>query len=401
MKIGMILDNEFFGDMRVENEVISLKEAGYEVYLLCFDHKEKDHETSFHGATIVKIHLDKWWKNKMKGLTNFIIDPYTKYWSKRIKSFVEKYKIDVIHVHDLYLLGAALKANASFADKKIVVSDLHENYPAALKHYKFSNTFPGKQLISIPKWYETEKKWTKSADYVITVIEEAVSRYKKIGVSNIRVVANYVYRNIFMSEQSFDKMEGRFDGRFNALYVGGFDQHRGLESAIDAVPEIIKKIPNFTLILVGTGSNLNDLKQQAQELGVAQHISFEGWQNANMLPSYINVSDICLIPHLKTEHTDHTIPHKLFQYMLLKKPVLSTNCNPLERIINETQSGRIYRSNDSKDFAEKIISMFENATERNQMGINGYNAVNDNYNWESTAKNLIALYEEIQSTHFV
>lgn len=401
MRIGMVLDNEFFGDMRVENEVISLQEAGYEVSLLCFDHNEKDHETSFHGATIVKIHLDKRWKNKMKGLTNFIFDPYTRYWGKKIKSFVEKYQIDVIHVHDLYLLGAALKANASLSNKKIVVSDLHENYPAALKHYKFSNTFPGNVLISVPKWYKTEKKWTNQADYVITVIEEAVARYKKIGVSNIRVVANYVYRNIFMAERSFDTMGGKFDNSFNALYVGGFDKHRGLESAIDAVPKIIQKIPNFKLILVGTGSNLNELKAQAKNYGVTDNISFEGWQKAEKLPSYINVSDICLIPHLKTEHTDHTIPHKLFQYMLLKKAVLSTNCNPLERIINETQSGSIYQSNDAEDFADKIISMHENEAQRKQMGLNGYKAVNEHYNWESTAKNLIALYEEIQSTHFV
>ena len=35
MKIGMLLDNEFTGDLRVENEATSLVKAGHEVFILC------------------------------------------------------------------------------------------------------------------------------------------------------------------------------------------------------------------------------------------------------------------------------------------------------------------------------------------------------------------------------
>ena len=37
MRIGMILDNEFTGDLRVENEVISLQKAGNKVFVLCLN----------------------------------------------------------------------------------------------------------------------------------------------------------------------------------------------------------------------------------------------------------------------------------------------------------------------------------------------------------------------------
>ena len=35
MNICMLLDNEFTGDMRVENEVMSLTEMGHRVTVLC------------------------------------------------------------------------------------------------------------------------------------------------------------------------------------------------------------------------------------------------------------------------------------------------------------------------------------------------------------------------------
>ena len=396
MKIGMVLDNGFFGDLRVENEVMSLRAAGFEVSVLCFEHKDKHTPIQqYHGADIIKVYLPLSFKKKMKGLANFIIDPYTSFWAKQISKYIDDHSIDVLHIHDLYMLGAAYKANSKSKSKLPIVADLHENYPAALRYYKFSTTFPGNVLISVPKWERTEKKWVNQADYVITVIEEAQKRYQKLGAKQVYVVANYVNRSEFLGSHKNSLTQANASS-YSALYVGGFDTHRGIEAVVKAIPKIKTKIPEFKLVLVGTGSNENDLKHLAKELDVESAVSFEGWQNPNQLPAYLDASDICLIPHLKTEHTDNTIPHKLFQYMLLKKPVVATNCDPIERIVNETKSGLIYASNNSEEFADKIIELYSNKNLGFQMGENGYKAVKEKYNWEETSKTLIDLYSRIQ-----
>lgn len=395
----MILDNEFTGDMRVENEVISLVEAGHQVYVLCFNYGNKKPFENYHGGEIVRIKINSKYKDKMKGLTNTFFDPYTKYWAKQIFSFIKNYKIEVLHVHDLVLLGGAFKAVKKLATKIPVVSDLHENYPEALKYYKFSNTFPGNILISVPKWERTEIKWIDQADYIITVIEEAVARYERLGAdkNKITVVANYVNSDEFLNAETVDSILEKFKGQFVLSYLGGFDSHRGLESVIKAVPLVKDQIPNFKLVLVGAGRNLEDLKQLVNSLNVQDQVVFEGWQLPSTLPTYISASSLCLIPHLKTGHTDNTIPHKLFQYMLLGKPVLSTNCDPLERIIKETKSGLIFKSNDEKHLAEQIKYAYNNPEATKQMGENGIKAVKDIYNWENTAQNLINLYKKIES----
>ena len=83
--------------------------------------------------------------------------------------------------------------------------------------------------------------------------------------------------------------------------------------------------------------------------------------------------------------------------MLLEKPVIATNCNPIERIINETKSGLIYKSGDAKDLADKVIQLYKNEKLRKEMGENGKKAVIEKYNWENTSKNLIELYEKIEN----
>ncbi len=392
----MILDNEFTGDLRVENEVTALQNAGHDVFVLCLNFgAKKDHE-SFHGAEIFRISISKFIKKKLVGLNNTVFNLYPVFWSIHIKRFISNNKIEVLHVHDLWMLNSAFKANEDFNLQ--VVSDLHENFVHALNHYRFANTFPGNILISKKRWEKSEIEWTKKADHIITVIEEAVERYKSIGIAEdkISVVANYVNLDSFMSSPIDENIVSKFKNNFTLTYVGGFDVHRGLESTLKAVPQIIKEINNFKLVLVGTGSNFESLVQLSKELNIENYVSFEGWQPHEKLSSYIKASDICLIPHLKTVHTDNTIPHKLFQYMIFEKPVVASNCIPIKRILDETGAGVVFESNNETDLASKVIELHRNKELQLEMGRKGKSAVIEKYNWDKTAMNLVDVYKRVE-----
>lgn len=398
MKIGMLLDKEFYGDLRVENEVQALSKAGHQVFVYCFSFNGISKIDDYSGAKIIHIPVSKKFIYKLRGLTNTIFNLYPYYLKNIIGKFIINHKIDALHIHDLYLFEVGLLIKKE-NPKIILVGDLHENYVEGLKHYKFSNTFPGKYLISIKKWEQKEIEWCNKFDHLVTVIEEAVDRYTSLGISKNKfsVVSNYVNLNSFNVSEFDETILTKFKNFKTLIYVGGFDIHRGLESVIKSVPFIIKKISDFKLVLVGDGANLNSLKELSQKLKVENYISFEGWQNHSKLPSYIKAADVCLIPHLKTQHTDNTIPHKLFHYMLLKKPILSSNCIPIERILKDANAGEIYKSSDSNDLAEKAISIFNNETLLKQYGENGYKAVIEKYNWNETSKNLNELYNNIKT----
>ncbi|MBC8312930.1 MAG: glycosyltransferase family 4 protein [Candidatus Cloacimonetes bacterium] len=396
----MILDLDFPPDMRVENEATALIQNDYEVFLLCLDYDNSlPKKEIYKGVHLNRIYKMKKWANRGRGLINTPFNYYTYFWAKHIINFVNEYDINVLHIHDLYMLGAGFIAKKKLKKKIKIVGDLHENYVEGLKHYRFANSFPGNILISIPKWKRKEIEWCNKADYLITVIDEAVGRYKSLGIpeEKITVVANYVNQDEFLKVKDNNKILNKFKSKFIITYIGGFDIHRGIESVVKAMPEVIKECPDSKLILVGKGKNFKELIKLSQNLKVEKYISFEGWQPPYNLPSYIKASNVCLIPHLKTVHTDNTIPHKLFHYMLLEKPVVATNCNPIERIVNETKCGLIYKSGDVKDFADKVIKLYKNEKLRKEMSENGKKAVVEKYNWENTSKNLIELYEKIEN----
>lgn len=396
MHIGMILDNEFTGDMRVENEVASLVAAGFRVSVLCLTHGAKPIREDFHRATIIRKPLAKFLKQKTKPFIDTPLDVYSRFWRKWIEAFVHKEQIEVLHVHDLYMLPAALAYRKKAKSSIPIVADLHENYPAALENYQWSSTFPGNLIVSIPRWRRAEIRWLQQVDYLVTVIEEATERYLKLGLpgNRISVVANYVNEDFFQLPQVEDvaALRTRFVGEFVISYVGGFDAHRGLEEVIAAIPMVRLTIPHVRLVLVGDGANRVSLEAMSERLGVADHVSFEGWQPPAKIPAYLGASDVCLIPHVKTEHTDNTIPHKLFQYMLLGKPIITSDCAPLKRILQASGTGRAYPSGDSSALAEAIAEMYASPEEMMAMGVNGKKSVVTTYNWEATAANLVNLY---------
>ncbi|MEZ4897615.1 MAG: glycosyltransferase family 4 protein [Saprospiraceae bacterium] len=150
-------------------------------------------------------------------------------------------------------------------------------------------------------------------------------------------------------------------------------------------------MPNLKVILVGGGSIEKELKDKSKKLNIEEYVDFPGYLPPEELPSYINASDICIIPHLKSGHTDNTIPHKLFQYMILQKLVIGSDCNPIKRIIYETKAGIVYKNDSPIELAKAVIKAYY--MDRAKIGLNGKNAVVTKYNWASTVKTLLEIYD--------
>ena len=391
----MILDNEFTGDPRVENEVIALREAGHQVFVLCFNYGEKEAFEDFRGAKIVRNKINSLVKNKLKGLNNTLFNFYPLYWQRKILKFAKKYKIEALHVHDLWMLESAVKAN-----KKLnlpIIADLHENFVYAIQHYKYATTFPGNILISQSKWKHYEEKYLKAVDKIIVVIEEARERLIRLGINEVKisVVSNYVNIDEYSKEDEAltESLKAKYKMNITAVYTGGFDIHRGLDIVIKGTSLIKETIKNFKLVLVGGGLIEEDLKKIVDENGLNQYVDFAGYLPHQQLVSYVKMSDICLIPHRKTEHTDNTIPHKLFQYMLMKKPIVASDCKPIKRITEETRCGLIYPFEDHTEFAKRVVNVLNNETE--EYGHRGYEAVMSIYNWKAASNELIHLYQSL------
>jgi glycosyltransferase involved in cell wall biosynthesis len=156
----------------------------------------------------------------------------------------------------------------------------------------------------------------------------------------------------------------------------------------------VKEIPGLKFIIVGTGTEVVKLKSLVRTLQLDNSITFLDWVKHDEMYRLIQSSSICLIPHLKSEHTDTTIPNKIFDYMALEKPVLASNLKPLIRIIDECKCGMIFTSGSADDLGKKIKNILL-SPDFMKYGKNGRKAVLERFNWGMDAKRLHGVIDNL------
>jgi len=150
--------------------------------------------------------------------------------------------------------------------------------------------------------------------------------------------------------------------------------------------------PGLKCWILGEGSYQKELEHLVSTLGLEGQVIFKGWQPYEKMTEMMMEADYTLIPHLRSDHTDSTIPHKLFQYMYAGKPIIASNCKPIERIVNETKSGYIYTSDQPRELA-KVLKQLKNR-EPGFYIENGRKWVKEKYNWSVDSKVLLSIYDQ-------
>jgi len=388
MRILMVLESDFPPDIRVENELIALSEAGHEAHIACYSRSRSFPAQIHNQYTIHKKYIPEFIYKSSVGALKFGF--YFRFWRKFIRNLMREYSFDVIHIHDLPLAKIGLECSIKY--KMHYILDLHENWPALLDISTHTKTLLGRILCSIKQWEEYERIQVPKADRIIVVVEEARERLKNLGVPSdkIHIVSNTL--NI----ELFDFPEPEKDPNYITLiYGGGIHLHRGIQTVLQALPELRKHYPKLRFLIAGSGNFQDALEIMVQELGLAGNVQFLGWVSQKEMIALMHQSDYAVIPHMKSPHSDATIPHKLFQYIFAGLPVIASNCEPLERILEETNMGVTFTHSDPKSFAEAFHHLYRNIDFHKGIYDRGQYWVREKYNWKQNAEVLLNLYAKL------
>ena len=400
--IGMLLDGFYPSDIRVQKEATSLIAAGFKVALLCKRRKGEASFELYEGIELMRIKTGT--SHSAKGFMDIIISLNFVHpiFRSALPSFIEKFSVDVLHVHDLPLVKTAVLGAKK---KKIkVVADFHENYPEALKvwfQWKKNSIIRLKNHIffGYKRWLAYENWAVHHVDKVIAVVEEMKGRIVEehgLAEERIKVITNTESRD-FVDSELDERIYADDKNKFIIAYTGGVGPHRGVDTAIEAL-SLLKEYDDIILYVTGTSSKAAQSKmgRSIEKYNLHEKVKVLGYRPFSEFYSFMKMASVNLIPHHSNGHTDNTVPHKLFQCMMVGKPLLVSSSTPLMRIVSETQTGLVFRAGDANDLANKILELHKNSSKRTQLGKNGKVAtLEGNYNWQNTGKDLIEFYESL------
>lgn len=395
MRIGFVLCEHPL-DVRIKKEARSLAKAGHQVFALL---QERPTNQPVTEADAITVHYyPPLQSNGFRDAITFFrrmsflsipIEPL-------VEDFARKYEIDVLHVHDLPNVGTGIRVGKKLGIP--VVADLHENHPAAVRAW-IGRPRPS-QLISTNQtiWHSYQSRCVYRADKVITVIEEGRDVMLGYGIDpyKVYVVPNYVdlgYLEAYAG--SLEPVTG-YEGRFVVSYIGFVGPDRGVDIAVKAMSKVSQYAPDVLLLVVGDAGDhptyFQQVKQMVDPMGIQRSVELTGWQPFEKIPGYVAATAVGLVPHQRNPHRDNTIPNKLFDYMGFGKPVIVSDCPPLKRIVDESESGLVFRADDPEELAECILTLYNDNALATRLGRNGESAVRTKYNWTEAEAELLRLY---------
>lgn len=384
----MLLQSHFPEDERVERQIRTLSSHGFNVAILCNQYKKTD-TRKMDNCEIYRIRalFNSLWLNRILNFPLFLNPRFIYY------TFLAYYKFhpNVIHVHDLPMAPLGILLSKLF--KIPLVLDLHENYPEALREFKkkgilnflFKNPNLAKKL---------EQYSLKASHKIVVVVDEHKEKLiaDNVNPEKITVLQNTIDIETFGATPINAKIVEKYKNNFVISYIGKVSIERGLEIPIKALQKIVRQIDNVILLIIGDGPSILDFKTYASKVGVENNIEFIAWPKLEKINSYLEVSNICIYPQPRNKFSDCGLPNKLFEYMYWERPVLVGDVLPIKRIVEETNCGLVFRSNDTKDFIEKIMGLKKSIVD---FGANGRLAVLKKYNWEKDAQKLLELYSKV------
>lgn len=383
MKVGILWQVVYPWDIRMEKIIKVLLNDGHEVHLVCKGREGLPAVETEGKQTIHRLRVEAIPGLRTAAQLLGAPLPINPYWYFGALRAFRQAEVERLIVRDLplALLAGALGRRLGVP----VFFDMAENYPAALVAYNKSIYKPflfGNGWL--PKQYE--RLSLRYMEHVFVVAEEQIARLEHVGVNRSRmsVVMNTPDVEYYRECVRRQAAAPAGAGDENLLYIGKVDAHRGVDLLIRAMPMIRGRYPKAVLHIAGDGSEKNALERLAGTLGVADCVVFHGWVSFEKVPGLISRSTVCFIPHLRSEHTETTIPNKIFDYMAFAKPVIVSDCAPLARIVTENRCGRVFISGSADDLGRQVLALLADAS-RDALGANGSRAVAERYNWQRDA----------------
>lgn len=160
---------------------------------------------------------------------------------------------------------------------------------------------------------------------------------------------------------------------FKVMFTGNLGSAQALPTLIEAA-NILKTELDIKWILVGAGSELDNVKRLVQQYALENHVIFLGSYPAEFMPYIIDHADACIATLNKSTIFSLTLPGKIQSYMACQKPIISAIDGETARIIQEAGCGITVESENAQALANAVFALKNIGDEkRNEMGRNARN----------------------------
>ena len=295
----------------------------------------------------------------------------------------EQGKFDVIHAHDWLVANAAKTLKHSFDIP--IVATIHATEAGRNSGIRE----PNQKYIN-----DTEWMLTYEANEVIVnsnYMKSEVQRLFGLPFEKINVVPNGVNLNKFtgMDRDYSFRRKYAMDNEKIILFMGRLVYEKGVQNLIAAMPKVLASYHDAKLVIAGKGGMLDELKAQADYLGISNKVYFAGYMNGKDVERMYKAADISVFPS-----TYEPFGIVALEGMLAERPIVVSDAGGLGEIVEHRVTGMKSYCGNPNSIADSILELLFNPELCDNIVKNAKMKVKENYNWQKIAQDTHFTYQK-------
>lgn len=188
-----------------------------------------------------------------------------------------------------------------------------------------------------------------------------------------------------------------FGDRKTVLYCGDYTVEQGPRKLVEAVPDLIRAVPEALVIIAARDKNAEHLKEKElvkQEIigrGLESHVRVleQEWR----IPELIAASDVGILP-ADAVLRKLDIPLILLEFLASGKPIVIPDIPPLNEIMRD-EVGVLLRENSSEEIAATLAALLNDPQRRHRLGIAGRALAERDFSLDSMVRQYEAVYDRL------
>jgi len=175
-------------------------------------------------------------------------------------------------------------------------------------------------------------------------------------------------------------------------YAGRLVPEKGVDVLLEALAGIDQA---WQSVVMGAGSERERLEGLAQQLGVADRVSFEGFVSSVRMPAFYRELDVLVVPSRSQSNWVEQFGRVLVEAMSCGVPVIGSDCGEIPNVVGD--AGLIFPENDAGALRECLVWLMGDPGLRADLARRGRERVLARYTQAQVAAQTVAVYREMMA----
>ena len=303
--------------------------------------------------------------------------------AKANEIMAEQGKFDVIHAHDWLVAYAAKTLKNSYHIP--IVSTIH-----ATEAGRNSGIHDEQQrYINDTEWMLTYE----SSEVIVNsnYMKGELQRLFGLPYEKINVVPNGVNLSLFNGiERDYNfRRKYAMDNEKIILFMGRLVYEKGVQHLIAAMPKILNGYHDSKLVVCGKGAMLDELRAQANAMGIGNKVYFAGYMNGKDVQRMYKAADIAVFPS-----TYEPFGIVALEAMLSENTGVVSDVGGLNEIIKNKENGMKSYAGNANSIADSILELLYDHKLCSDITKKAKNKVRNEYNWSKIAQDTHFTYQK-------